>query len=166
MDSSAFAPNLNSDTEHIQGLFKKPTLISKARVVMVDSQATGHEGHNAIDDNPRTIWHTSWTPTPKAYPHEIQIELPEPIVIKGLNYTPRQDMSNGWISKYQVYVSTDGKNWGKPCATGTFQKGRSDKTVLFEKPGTGRFVRFVALSGFDGQPFASIAELNIIHASE
>jgi beta-galactosidase len=133
---------------------------------MVDSQAPGHEGHNAIDNNPSTIWHTSWEPTPKAYPHEIRIELPEPIAIKGLKYTPRQDMSNGWISEYQVYVSTDGKDWGKPCAAGTFQKGRSDKNVLFEKPGTGRFVRFVALSGFDGQPFASIAELNIIPASE
>lgn len=165
MDSSAFTPRLSTDSEHIKSLFKKPTLISKARVVMVDSQASGHEARNAIDGNPATIWHTSWEPAPKAYPHEIRIELPEPVAIKGLNYTPRQDMSNGWISKYQVYVSTDGKNWGSPCATGTFQKGRSDKNVLFEKASTGRFVRFVALSGFDGQPFASIAELNIIPAS-
>ncbi len=165
MDSSAFEPKLSTDTEHIKGLFKKPTLISKARVVMVDSQASGHEARNAIDGNPNTIWHTSWEPTPKAYPHEIRIELPEPIAIKGLNYTPRQDMPNGWISKYQVYVSTDGKNWGQPCAAGTFQKGRSDKNVLFEKASTGRFVRFVALSGFDGQAYASIAELNIIPAS-
>jgi hypothetical protein len=74
-------------------------------------------------------------------------------------------MSNGWISKYQVYVSTDVKNWGQPCAAGTFQKGRSDKNILFEKPSIGRFVRFVALSGFDGQAFASVAELNIIPAS-
>ncbi|MCP4261472.1 MAG: hypothetical protein GY774_28815 [Planctomycetes bacterium] len=166
MDSSVFMPKQSTNTEHIQRLFKKPTLISKARVVMVDSQATSHEGHNAIDDNPRTIWHTSWQPTPKTYPHEIQIELPEPVAIKGLKYTPRQDMSNGWISEYQVYVSKDGKNWGQPCATGTFQKGRSDKNVLFEKASTGRFVRFVALSGFDDQPFASIAELDIISASE
>ncbi|MHC4532601.1 MAG: discoidin domain-containing protein [Planctomycetota bacterium] len=165
MDSSAFTPKLSTNTEHIKGLFKKPTLLSKARVIMVDSQAPGHEGHNAIDDNPSTIWHTSWEPTPKAYPHEIRIELPEPIAIKGLNYTPRQDMSNGWISKYQVYVSTDGKNWGQPCAAGTFQKGRSDKNVLFEKASTGKFLRFVALAGFDGQPFTSIAELNIIPAS-
>jgi hypothetical protein len=165
MDSSAFTPKLSANTEHIQELFKKPILISKARVVMVDGQAPGHEGHYAIDDNPSTFWHTSWEPTPKAYPHEIQIELPEPVSIKGLKYTPRQDMSNGWISKYQVYVSTDGKDWGKPCAVGTFQKGRSDKNVLFEKVSTGKFVRFVALLGFDGQPFASIAELNIIPAS-
>jgi len=133
---------------------------------MVDSEAPNYEGQNAIDGNPRTIWHTSWEPTPKAYPHEIRIELPEPIAIKGLNYTPRQDMSNGWISEYQVYVSSDGKNWDRPCAAGSFQKGRSDTNVLFEKPKTGKFVRFVAISGFDDKAFASIAELNIVPASE
>jgi hypothetical protein len=166
MDSSAFTPKLSTDTEQIKSLFRKPTLISKARISMVDSEAPGHEGQNAIDGNPRTIWHTSWEPTPKAYPHEICIELPEPIAIKGLNYTPRQDMSNGWISEYQVFVSSDGKNWGRPYAAGSFQKGRSDTNVLFEKARTGKFVRFVALSGFDGKPFTSIAELNIIPASE
>jgi hypothetical protein len=166
MNSSAFSPKLSIDAEHIKSLFKKPTLLSKARVVMVDGEAPGYEGHKAIDDNPNTIWHTPWAPTPKPYPHEIRIKLPKPVAIKGLKYTPRQDMSNGWISEYQVYVSTDGKNWGKPCAAGTFQKGRSDKTILFEKPKNGKFIRFVALSGFDGQPFTAIAELNIIQTSE
>jgi len=166
MDSRVFTPKLSIDTEHIQSLLKKPTLISKARVAMVDSEAPGYEGRNAIDGNPDTIWHTSWEPTPKAYPHEIRIELPEPIAVKGLQYLPRQDMSNGWISEYQIYVSTDDKDWGSPSAAGTFQKGRSQKKVLFEKARTGRFIRFVALCGFDGQEFASIAELNIIPASE
>jgi hypothetical protein len=165
MDSSAFSPKLTINAEHIQGLFKKPTLLSRARITMVDSQAPGHEAQNAIDDNPNTIWHTSWQPTPKPYPHEIQIELPEPIAIKGLKYTPRQDQSNGWISEYQVYVSDDGKIWGKPCAAGTFQKERSDKNIIL-KATTGKFIRFVALSGFDDQPFAAIAELDIIPASK
>jgi hypothetical protein len=75
-------------------------------------------------------------------------------------------MSNGWISEYQIYVSTDDKDWGTPSAAGVFQKGRSQKKVLFEKARTGRFIRFVALCGFDGQAFASIAELDIIPASE
>ncbi len=55
MGSSAFSPKLSIDSDKIKGLFKKPTLISKARVIMVDSEAPGHEGHNAIDNNPRTI---------------------------------------------------------------------------------------------------------------
>ena len=65
-----------------------------------------------------------------------------------------------------MYVSADGKNWGDPMAAGTFKKDRSEKNVLFEKTCEGRFIRFVALSGFDGQMFTSIAELDIIPVSE
>ncbi|MBA7621577.1 Sialidase [subsurface metagenome] len=79
---------------------------------------------------------------------------------------PRQDMSSGWISEYQMYVSLDGKNWGDPIAAGSFQKGSSEKKLLFDKTHKGRFIRFVAISGFDGQIFASVAELDIIPASE
>jgi len=133
---------------------------------MVDSEAPGYEGRNAIDGDPSTIWHTPWEGSAPGYPHEIQIELQKAAEIKGLSYLPRQDMSNGWIAEYQAYVSLDGKNWGDPVATGIFKKGRNKKRVLFEKAGKGRFIRFVAASGFDGQIFASVAELDIIPASK
>jgi len=80
-------------------------------------------------------------------------------------YTEAQHRFRTHPKPSQVYVSSDRNNWGGPCAAGTFQKGRSDKNILFEKASTGRFVRLVGLSGFDGQAFASIAELNIIPAS-
>jgi hypothetical protein len=166
MDSAAFAPNQSIDIELVRSLLKKPSLLSNARVIMVDSEASGYEGRNAIDGDPSTIWHTPWEDSAPGYPHEIQIELQKDAEIKGLRYLPRQDMSNGWIAEYQVYVSLDGKNWGDPIATGIFKKDRNKKNVLFEKAGKGRFIRFVAASGFDGQIFASVAELDIIPASE
>lgn len=75
-------------------------------------------------------------------------------------------MSNGWIAEYKVYVSVDGKNWGDTVAAGTIKKGRDKKKILFGKTHNVRFIRFVAVSGFDGQTFASVAELNIIPGSE
>jgi hypothetical protein len=75
-------------------------------------------------------------------------------------------MSNGWINKYEVYVSADGQNWGEPAAMGNFEPNRNKKKILFDKSTEGRFFRFVGLSGFDGQIFASMAELDIIQASE
>jgi hypothetical protein len=161
MDSSAFAPSLAVDIELVRSLLKEPPLLSRAKVE-VDSEATGYEGHKAIDGDPSTIWHTPWGGGAPGYPHEIRIELKEEIGIKGLVYLPRQDMSNGWIAQYQVYVSSDGKNWGQPVASGNFKKDGTEKKVLFERPVKGRFVRFIALRGFDGQIFASIAELDII----
>ena len=164
IDSPAFAPEHSIEIELLQSLFRTPSLLSSARVIRVDSEAPGYEGRNAIDENPDTIWHAPWQTDPPAYPHEIQIELPEDIEIKGLTYLPRQDMSNGWIAKYEIYVSADGQSWGEPVAAGSFGRGSGKKKVLFDRACKGRFVRFVALCGFDGQIFASVAELDIIPA--
>ncbi|MHC4324787.1 MAG: discoidin domain-containing protein, partial [Planctomycetota bacterium] len=162
MDSDAFAPARSIDPEHLQGLLRKPTLLSSARLIMADSEAPGHKANNVIDANPDTIWHTRWGENAPAYPHEFQIELPESLEIKGFTYLPRQDMSNGWINEYEIYFSADGENWGEPAAAGNFERNRNKKKVLFDKSREGRFLRFVALSGFDGQIFASAAEIDLI----
>jgi len=65
-----------------------------------------------------------------------------------------------------VYVSEDGKNWGEPIAVGNFQKGRDKKKITFGKIQKAKFIRFVAVSGFDGQIFASVAELDVVQASK
>jgi len=166
MDSKAFVPKSSIDVKLIQSLFRKPSLLSTARLTMTDSEAPGFEARNVIDGNPNTIWHTPWGENAPEYPHEFRIELPKSLQIKGFTYLPRQEMSNGWINQYEVYVSADGYNWGKPAATGNFEKNRNKKKVLFDKIIEGRFFRFVVLSGFDGQIFASMAELDIIPASE
>jgi hypothetical protein len=162
MDSNAFAPKYSIDAELMQSLFREPSLLSSARLIMTDSEAPGYEARNVIDGNPDTIWHTPWGENAPTYPHEFRIELPESHEIKGFTYLPRQDMSNGWINKYEVYVSVDGQNWGEPAATGNFEPNRNKKKVLFDKSRKGRFFRFVALSGFKGQIFGSAAEIDLI----
>ncbi|MHC4315997.1 MAG: discoidin domain-containing protein, partial [Planctomycetota bacterium] len=164
--SNRFAPRHSVEIELIRSLFRKPPLLSKAKVVNVDSEAVGHEGSNAIDGNPTTIWHTEWEGNAPQYPHQIQIKLQEQTEIKGLTYLPRQDMSNGWIAEYKVYLSEDGRNWGEPIASGKFQKGREKKKITFGKTQKAKFIRFVAVSGFDGQIFASVAEFDVIPASD
>jgi hypothetical protein len=161
MNSNAFVPKQKLNAEIIHSLLKTPSLLSSARVVMTDSEAPGYEAGKAIDGNPNTIWHTTWEPTPAPYPHEIQIELPESF-IKGFTYLPRQDMTNGWIDKYEVYISSDGRDWGAPAAAGRFERNREQKKILFEEGKKGRFFRFVALSGFGTQAFASAAEIDLI----
>jgi hypothetical protein len=166
MDSAAFAPSQSFDIKLVRSLLRKPSLLSQAKVVNVDSEAVGYEGGNVIDGNPDTIWHTEWEGNPPGYPHQITIELHEQTEIKGLTYLPRQEMSNGWIAEYEVYVSTDGTNWGDPIADGKFQKGRDKKKITFGKTHTARFIRFIAVSGFDGQIFVSVAELDVIPVSD
>jgi hypothetical protein len=166
MQSDRFDPRHSTQTELIRTLFREPPLLSQAKVINVDSEAVGHEGDNAIDGNPNTIWHTEWEGNAPKYPHQITIELQEQTEIKGLTYLPRQDMSNGWIAEYQVYLKKKKKNWGEPVADGKYQKGRGKKKITFGKIQKAKFIRFVAVSGFDGQIFASIAELDVIPASD
>jgi beta-galactosidase len=133
-----------------------------AKVVKVDSEAAGFEGGRAIDGDPRTLWHTPWETQQPGYPHEIQIDLQKPIEFAGFRYLPRQDVPNGWANEYAFYVSEDGKAWGNPVAGGSLARNADEKRVMFDKPVKGRFIRFVAASGFDGQKFATLAEIDVI----
>jgi len=67
------------------------------------------------------------------------------------------------VADYQFYVSQDPTAWGTPVATGTFGSSRAQQTVAFPKT-TARYVPFVALSEINGQPWTSVAELNLVPA--
>jgi len=82
----------------------------------------------------------------------------------GITILPRQDDSpNGRIKDYAVYVSKDDKRWGSPVVQGAFDDTLALKSIAFPKPLTARFVKFVALNGFDNtKPFASVAEIDVL----
>ena len=166
MNSEAFQPRQDLDmTLLIRPPGPKPVARALgARVVKVDGETRYNKGANAIDGDPDTIWHTPWENKPQPpYPHEIQIDLQRSIEMKGFRYLPRQQQSEGWIQSYEFYVSEDGKNWGQPAAKGTFSIDEDmEQVIAFDRPHHGRFVRLVALSGFNGQAFAAVAELDVI----
>ena len=136
-------------------------------IVSVDSEELEVEGEdgsakNAIDGSPDTIWHTEWWRTDPDYPHEIVIDLGSLYEVTGFRYLPRQDQwPNGTVADYSFFVSEDGLSWNQ-VATGTFTgDARAEKEVLFPQK-TGRFVRFVALSEINGNPWTSAAEVSIL----
>jgi lysophospholipase L1-like esterase len=130
----------------------------------VDSEElVGSDGRgvNGFDGNTGTIWHTQWLNGAPPPPHEIQINLGRSANLNGFVYVPRQDRSNGRIGQYEFYVSTDGVNWGSPVATGTFANTATGKQVSFA-PKTGQYVRLRGLSEVNGNPWTSMAELNLL----
>lgn len=138
---------------------------SQMRVVFVDSEElTREDGRatNVLDADRSTIWHTEWATTSPKHPHEIVLWLGGDYEVGGFTYLPRQDGSqNGTVAKYSFYVSADGVNWGEPVASGKFARNTKKKQVLFpERPG--QFVRFVALSEINGNPWTSAAEMRIL----
>jgi len=130
-----------------------------------DSEETvGEDGaaENAFDDSLASFWHTQWSGGSPSPPHEIQIDLGGSYSIDGFRYFPRQDGGvNGTIAGYEFYVSTDGSTWGSPVATGVFASNTAEKEVLFPAT-TGRYIRLRALSEINGNPWTSMAEINVL----
>ena len=146
-------------------LIPKPwTLLS------VDSeQAPTYAATKSFDGNVSTFWHTQYVGSSPPPPHEIQINLGAVYNVNGFRYLPRQDGSqNGRIGQYEFYVSSDLNpdgtvNWGTAVTPlgATFVNDATEKQVLFTAK-SGRYVRLRALSEVNGNPWTSMAELNVL----
>jgi hypothetical protein len=170
--SDEFNPDKELTSASIQAMFKKPTLTAGARIIRCDSYETGNEPDKIIDDDYASIWHTAYDnpgnfaatnrQAEADYPHEVQIELQTQTTIRGVVLHPRKDGRNGWIARYEFFVSNDGENWGSPVAAGQLAQTDKPQQVLFPSIQKAKFIRLVALKGFGGQKWASLAELELL----
>lgn len=127
-----------------------------------DSEESGYEAVKAIDGDPNTMWHTEWRARSPLHPHEIQINLGQSYPITGLRYLPRQTGNlNGTIKDFEIYVSTDGTNWGAPVSSGTWANNRNEKESLFAAV-DGQYIRLRSLAEVNGNPWSSAAEINVL----
>ena len=168
MNSPAFKPEVLVSEGQLTELFQStgPSTLANldAQVVRADSEdrANGNTADKAIDGNPDTFWHTPWANPVPPFPHELVIDMTRELDLTGFRYLPRQDMQNGWFARYEFYVSADGKSWGKPAAKGEFPADDKEKVIKFSQPQRGRFIRLVALDGLRNNPWAAIAELDVM----
>jgi len=149
------------------GMDQDYSLISQSQltIVSVDSEelvAEDGAAENAIDGVTSTFWLTEWYQSEPTCPHEIVIHLDNRYLVGGFQYLTRQDGNiNGTVADYSIYVSEDGITWGEAVATGTFAGDTTKKEVTFAGK-SGRYVRFVAMSEVNGNPWTSAAEINIL----
>ena len=138
------------------------------KVVAVDSEEpkAKNDARFAIDDDPKTFWHTQWVDSNPGYPHEIVIDLGESLLLAGFTYLPRQDGADGGlVAKYEFYVSDAVDAWGEAAATGEFANVLNNpimQRVVFDEAQRGRYVRLVALESPNGKPWAGAAEIGVI----
>lgn len=169
MASDQFAPQHTITPEQVRSLMLPAAPMDQLGLVAItaDSEEVGSEAYQAIDGDPKTIWHTQWRAAGPPCPHHVQLEFESPISMRGITLLSRQDgLSNGSIKNYALFVSSDGEQWGDPVAEGALERTSQLITVAFHKPVTGRYLRMVAKSPFDGLPYASIAELLVIPDTE
>ncbi|MCM1028838.1 MAG: discoidin domain-containing protein [Pseudoflavonifractor sp.] len=132
------------------------------QVVFVSSEEPYEEATLAVDGDPDTYWHSMYSVTVAQFPHWIDLDTREVKNITGVTYLPRQSGANGDIKDYEIYVSMDGKEWGEPVAKGSFAKDKKRKTVRFDHPVKGQYVRFRGLSSQNGQDYGSAAEIEVL----
>ena len=114
------------------------------------------------DGDPNTIWHTMYSVTVAKHPHWVDLDAGEEKSVIGFSFLPRQDGTNGRISNYKIYVSKDGREWGEAIISSRFSNNAEVKKVMFDKSIKARYIRFMALSSYGNQDFASGAEINIL----
>lgn len=135
-----------------------------ATIVSADSQTDTDQAENLLDGDPTSFWQTQSGDSATPFPHQVVIGFPQPVRLSGVVCLPRRQMFwGGGIKAYEIQLSDDGAAWRK-AAAGDFEHSASAKTVRFAQSETARFLKFIALSDFDGKPFASLAELTVVPA--
>ena len=76
-------------------------------------------------------------------------------------YQGREDMSNGRVSRYELYVGQPGQ-WGEAVLTGRLANNSSPQEINIPSRPTTRYFRFVVLSTHDRRDYASAAELGVL----
>jgi hypothetical protein len=166
MAGDQFNPKTEASIDTLRDLFVKKD--SDIASVEADSEEAGYPAKNAIDGDPKTIWHTPYQGNVPKFPHELRVQFSGAVELSGLRYLPRQDVANGFVADYEVYAGKDGKDgrdrkdWGKPIAQGTFKPGQTAQEIRFEKPVRAKWLRFVAKTGQGKDDFAAVAELTPI----
>jgi hypothetical protein len=133
------------------------------QLVYVDSEeleALDGAAVNAFDGDPDTMWHTllSAGPAP-AHPHEIIIDLGDTYDLDGFIYETYQ--VDGRIIDYAFFVGTGGSGpWAEPVASGLLANDATVKSVSFAET-TGRYIRLVAFSEPNGNPWTTAAEIGV-----
>ncbi|MEZ4771830.1 MAG: alpha-L-fucosidase [Bacteroidia bacterium] len=114
-----------------------------------------------IDDSPASWWSSEKS---QKQPQEVVIDLGEAYTITGATYLPMQDRwIAGVVTKYEWYLSTDGKNWSKPVAEGEFSNIKNNpilQEVNFEAK-QARFVKFRSLAAAEDDPTMAVAEIGV-----
>ncbi len=155
------AVSFNND---VQGAVHSETfgIVKKEWVLLgASSQRSGRmTATNAFDAIRRTYWQSQES----AAPHFIAIDLGKEYELKAMVYTPQTFHGDGMMTKGNVQVSADGKNW-KTVETFEFGNLINDptpRTYQFTNPVTSRYIRVQATGIAGNGKSVAIAELDFL----
>ena len=133
------------------------------KVISFSSQhnTSNEAAKNVIDEEPKTIWHTQYSPNTPKCPHEIVVDMGDSQQVATFIYQGREDGGNGRVSRYEFYVSDKLDDWGEPVCKGRLEDSSNEQEIALPTPKQGRYFRFVAVSTHDRRDYVSAAELGV-----
>jgi len=163
-----FKPKVEVSSDDLRKMLdrNKPSRLVRlgAKVIKADSEdrENGNVAANAIDGDADTFWHTRWQPANDPMPHDLVIDLGREIALKGLTYLPRQDQANGRIASAEIFLGSSPAAWGERAAAVNWTDTTELQRVRFDRTVRGRYLRLVVRSEVHGNPFAAVAELDVL----
>ncbi len=153
MESELFNPQNTLSQSELDQLFGLPRF-----EVLTNSQHPDYPASNILDGNTNTFWHSDWNHD-HGPPFQLEIILPEHRSVQGLIYTPRQDSSNGRITRYSIEVLEYDNQW-KPITENGLLSGDDQTTLIrFPEPLEVERIRMVIHESHAGRAIASAAAL-------
>ncbi len=138
--------------------------LDKTEFVVTTNSQKGRSITNAFDGTPETKWHSNYSKKEnghaKDHPYTVDIDLRGLYAINGFGYMARQDLGNGLIKDYEIYVSRRPDDFGKPVFKGSFKRTKELQKVSFPVV-WGEYVRFKTLSSHVGKKFAAAGEFDV-----
>ncbi|MCX6924344.1 MAG: discoidin domain-containing protein [Verrucomicrobia bacterium] len=134
-------------------------------VVAASSYEPGEgEPAHAVDGDPDTFWHSRWSGEVAKLPHYLVIGFNKQLNVAAVTYTARNDNSNGHVRDYEIYLSDNAQEWNRLAAKGQFRRTADQETIRLPEPIKARYLKFVVLSEQSGQPYGTVAELDVEEA--
>ena len=138
---------------------------AKWKVITTSSAQEKQGGELAIDGNNATNWHTSTGENTTLYPHVIEIDLGEQLLLKGFTFQPSlHNKKNAICLEYRFETSNDGVNWklAKQSEFFNIKNNQVLQKVQFAKAYSAKYIRFTGLSSANGDPYLAVAEIGVL----
>jgi len=139
--------------------------LDKTEFTVTCNSQQGKSLTRAFDGTLETIWHSSYNKNDKKaakkHPYFVNIALNGLYAVNSFEYTARQKGTNGLLKDYELYVSRDPQNMGKPVAAGSFTKDLELQKVEFT-PVWGEYVQLKIINSHgSNNVYAAAAEFGV-----
>ena len=114
-----------------------------------------------IDGYDQTFWKFPGGDNGKPLPHFVAIDFKIEKAFSIVKYVPAPNKVNGRVSFYNIYISKNGNDWGKPIKSGTLLNYDEPVNIKIGKNISTRYLKFEATNVYGNSQEVAISEIDV-----